>query len=121
MGSLNWSLSPDGKSIAAGSPRDNNRIRLLSLTGQPPRDLFVNGWHNFTSIDWAADSKGLFVTSHPTGRRSSLLYVELNGNAHELWQVGSITPSWAIPSRNGKFVAIPAPTSDSNAWMAENF
>jgi len=120
-GTWNWSLSPDGKLIAVGSPVDVNRIRLLSLSGQPPRDIFVKGWRALTSIDWAADSKGLFVTSNPTGRRSSLLYVDLNGNAHELWQVNSITPAWAIPSRNGKFVAIPAPTSDSNVWMAENF
>jgi len=120
-GVWNWSLSPDGKLIATGSPVENNRIRLLSLSGQPPRDLFVKGWRTLTSMDWAADSKGLFVTSNPTGRRSSLLYVDLDGNAHELWQVNSITAAWAIPSRNGKFVAIPAPTSDSNVWMAENF
>jgi hypothetical protein len=120
-GHFNWSISPDGKLIAAGSPVDNNRIRILSLSGQPTREIFLKGWRSITSIDWAADSKGLFVTSNPTGRRSSLLYSDLNGNAHELWQVNSLNPAWASPSRNGEFVAIPAPTSDSNVWMAEKF
>jgi len=121
-GSWNWGLSPDGTSIAVAKiGAGNNRIQLLSVSGQPSRDLSVKNWTSFTSVDWTADSRGLFVTSNPTGWSSSLLYVDLAGNAHELWQVKSITPIWAIPSRNGKYVAIPAPTADSNVWMVENF
>jgi Tol biopolymer transport system component/DNA-binding winged helix-turn-helix (wHTH) protein len=117
-----WALSPDGTSIAALTFGDtDNRIRLLSLTGQPVRELVVRNWSRFTSIDWAADSKGLFVASNPEGSRQSLLYVSLTGSAHQVWQVDSIWASWAIPSRNGKYVAIPAPTVNSNIWMAENF
>jgi len=81
----------------------------------------VKNWTGFNSIDWAADSKGLFIASNPTGSMQSLLYVDLAGNAHPIWQVNSIWPSWAVPSRNGKYVAIPAPTVDSNVWLAENF
>jgi WD40 repeat protein len=117
-----WGLSPDGTSIAAFTfGATNNRIRLLSLSGEPTRELVVKNWSGFTSLDWAADSKGLFVTSNPAGLRQSLLYVDLAGNAHRIWQVDSIWPSWAVPSRNGKYVAIPAPTVESNVWMAENF
>jgi Tol biopolymer transport system component/DNA-binding winged helix-turn-helix (wHTH) protein len=116
-----WGLSPDGTSIAAITlGATDNRIRLLSLTGQPARDLIVKGWRGFDSIDWAADSKGLLVASN-AGLMQSLLYVDLVGNAHSIWQVNSIWPTWAIPSRNGKYVAIPAPTVDSNVWMVENF
>jgi hypothetical protein len=118
----NWGLSPDGTSIAAyafGAPA--SRIRLLSLSGQPTRELAVKNWSSFTSLDWAADSKGLFVTSNPTGLRQSLLYVDLAGNAHPIWQVNNIWPSWAVPSRDGKYVAIPVSTIDGNVWMAENF
>jgi serine/threonine protein kinase len=117
-----WGLSPDGTSIAAitfGS--DDHRIRLLSLSGQPTRELAVKNWNGFTSVDWAADSKGLFVTSNPAGLRQSLLYVDLAGDAHQIWQTNNIWPSWAVPSRDGKYVAIPALTADSNVWMAENF
>src|SRR5215469_7269392 len=117
-----WMLSPDGKSIAAFTfGATNNRIRLLSLSGQPSRELMVKNWSGFTSLDWAADSKGLFVSSNSAGFRQSLLYVDLAGNAHQIWEVNHVWPGWAIPSRNGKYLAILAPTADSNVWMAENF
>jgi hypothetical protein len=74
-----------------------------------------------TSLDWAAEGKGFFVSSNPTGRLSTLLYVDLMGNAHALWQVKNFQATWAIPSRNGKYVAMPAPTVGSNVWMVDNF
>jgi len=60
-------------------------------------------------------------TSNPTGRVSTLLYVDLGGNATPLWRVKNFQATWAIPSRNGKYVAIPAPTTECNVWMIENF
>lgn len=116
-----WALSPDGKSIAFILGASNERIRLLSLSGQPTRELIVKNWSGFNSLDWAADSQGFFVSSNPAGLRQSLLYVDLAGNAHQIWQVNFVWPTWAIPSRNGKYLAILAPTVDSNVWMAENF
>jgi eukaryotic-like serine/threonine-protein kinase len=118
----NWSLSPDGISIAAVTvSASDNRIRLISLSGQPTREITVKDWNSFTSLDWAANGKGFFVSSNPTGRLSTLLYVDLMGNAHPLWQVKNFQATWAIPSHNGKYVAIPAPTIGSNVWMAEHF
>ena len=116
----NSALSPDGKLIAVTNT-DENRIRLLSTTGQAAGEIIPKNRSALFSVDWAADSKGLFVTSNPTGSRSSLLYVDLAGDAHELWQVKSTEPSWAIPSRDGKYLAIPAPTTSSNVWMAEGY
>jgi Tol biopolymer transport system component len=119
-GNMNWSLSPDGKLIAVTKSGDK-RIRLLSIAGQPTREVVLKNWSVFSSVDWAADSKGLFVTSNPTRWRSSLLYVDLAGNANELWQVKSTQPSWGIPSRDGKYLAIPALTTSSNVWMVEGY
>jgi serine/threonine protein kinase len=118
----NWGLSPDGTLIAAteiGATR--HQIRLVSLSGKPTRDISVKDWNNFMSVDWSADGKGLFVSSNPTGRVSTLLYVDMTGNATPLWRVKNFQATWAIPSRNGKYVAIPAPTTDCNVWMIENF
>jgi len=120
IGNMNSGLSPDGK-ILAITKSGENRIRLLSLSDEPARELVLKNWNTFSSVDWAADSRGLFVTSNPTGWRSSLLYVDLNGNAREVWQAKSATPTWGSASRNGKYVAIPAPTMSSNVWMAEGF
>jgi len=118
----NWSLSPDGTWIALGTfSASNNRIRLMSLSGQPTREITVKDWNSFTSIDWAADGKGFFVSSNRTGRVSTLLYVDLMGNTHSLWQVSNFQATWAIPSHNGKYVAIPANTINRNTWMLENF
>jgi hypothetical protein len=118
----NSGLSPDGTSIAVVTfSASDNRIRMISLKGQANREIRVKGWNSFTSVDWAADGKGFFVSSNPNGRLSTLLYVDLMGNAHSLWQVKNFQATWAIPSHSGKYVAIPAPTVGSNAWMVENF
>jgi eukaryotic-like serine/threonine-protein kinase len=118
----NWSLSPDGTSIAAVTfSATDSRIQLISLSGMPTREITVKGWNSFTSLDWAAGGKGFFVSSNPNGRLSTLLHVDLMGNAHALWQVKNFQATWAIPSRSGKYVAIPAPTVGSNVWMVDNF
>jgi eukaryotic-like serine/threonine-protein kinase len=118
----NWGLSPDGTLIAATEVGAiKQQIRLVSLSGQPTREITVKDWKNFMSVDWAADGKGLFVASNATGRASTLLYVDMAGNATSLWRVKNFQASWAIPSHNGKYVAIPAPTTECNVWMVENF
>src|ERR1700756_2744396 len=72
-GDMNWGLSPDGNLIAVVTKSGDNRIRLFSISAQPIREIVLKNWGAFSSVDWAADSKGLFVTSNPTGWRSSLL------------------------------------------------
>jgi len=63
-GNMNSGLSPDGK-ILAITKSGENRIRLLSLSGQPTRELVLKNWNTFSSVDWTADSKGRFVTKQP--------------------------------------------------------
>jgi len=121
-GGFNWSLSPDGTTLGTVElSGTNQQINLISLTGQPPRTITLKEWNNLLSIDWAADGKGFFISSNPTGHLSTLLYVDLAGNAHPLWQLKNFQASWGIPSRDGKYVAIAAPTIECNAWMVENF
>jgi eukaryotic-like serine/threonine-protein kinase len=121
-GGWNWSLSPDGTTLAASELSGTNRqIQLISLTGQAPRTITLKDWNNLLSLDWAADGKGFFISSSPTGQISTLLYVDLAGNAHSLWQVKTFQANWGIPSRDGKYVAIAAPTTECNVWMVENF
>jgi eukaryotic-like serine/threonine-protein kinase len=118
----NWGLSPDGTLVAAVQVgATQHQIRLVSLAGQPAREITVKDWNNFMSLDWAADGKGFFISSNPTGRVDTVLYVDLAGNATPLWQVKNSQSAWAIPSHNGKYVAIPAPTTECNVWMVENF
>jgi eukaryotic-like serine/threonine-protein kinase len=102
---------------------------------QAPQEIVVKGWNSLQSVDWAADGRGLFASSLTTGS-SALLHVDLHGEAHVLWeQKGSIAPSggpfdeptggpsapWAVPSPDGRHLAIYEWSLSSNIWMMENF
>ena len=65
--------------------------------------------------------EGAVCQQQSCGFQAKLADVDLAGNAHQIWEVNHVWASWAIPSRNGKYLAILAPTADSNVWMAENF
>jgi len=119
----NWSLSPDGKTFAAVQySTGQNVVQLVPTSGRPRREITVKEWNGISSIDWSADSRGFFITSNPTGHLPTLLYLDLSGNAHPLWSMKRLFwESWAIPSRDGKHVAISAPTVESNVWRVDNF
>jgi eukaryotic-like serine/threonine-protein kinase len=118
---INWMPSPEGSRLAFIEFNAlEGRIRLLSLKGDPERDFVVKGWVGFNSLDWAADGKSLFVSSHsPTS--STLLDVDLEGHATPLWDRSGEWRVWAIPAPNGRELAIGGITKSSNVWMIENF
>ncbi len=120
-GLYNWMPSPDGSRIvfADYNPLEG-RIRLLSLKGEPERDIVVRGWAGFNSVDWAADGKSVFVSSQsPTS--STLLHVDPQGHATPLWDQRGAWKTWAIAAPNGRELAIMGMTSSSNVWIIENF
>jgi eukaryotic-like serine/threonine-protein kinase len=119
----NWSLSPDGKMVAAVKySTGQSTVQLLPVSGGPRREIIVKEWSAISSIDWSADSRGFFISSNPTGHLPTLLYLDLDGNAHPLWSMKRLFwESWAIPSRDGKHLAISAPTVESNVWKVDNF
>jgi eukaryotic-like serine/threonine-protein kinase len=120
-GLRNWMPSPDGSRLVFMEFNTlEGRIHLLSLTGEPDRDLVVNGWAAFNSVDWAADGKSLFVSSQsPTS--STLLHVDLEGHATPLWEQRGAWRTYAIAAPNGRQLAIAGMTSGSNVWMIDNF
>ena len=86
-------------------------------------------------MKWAADGKGFFVSS-ATKTGAALLHLDLRGNAHILWeQKGNIAPwngpftqwlggpsaPWAIPSPDGRHLAIYSWSLNANMWLMENF
>jgi Tol biopolymer transport system component len=117
----NWMPSPDGSRIVFMdfSPLEG-RIRLLSLKGEPERDIDVKGWTGFNSIDWAADGKSLFVSSQ-SPVSSTLLRVDMEGHATPLWDQPGGFATWAVAAPNGRELAIQGMTSASNVWMIENY
>jgi len=116
-----YGLAPSGTQMAVVPARVNDgRIRLVPLTGGPEQEIQVKGWADLNSLDWAPDGKGIFATSQsPNG--PVLLYVDRQGKARELWrQKGSFsTWCWAIPSPDGRRLAINGETVNANAWLLE--
>lgn len=126
-----WDLSPDGARIAIVR-RSEAMIHLLSLSGHAPAEVVVKGWSGLQTLDWTADGKGMFVTS-TTGKGSAVLEVDLEGNAHLLWEpkgsiqsfstpfIGGLLTPWAVPSPDGHHLALCQWTFSANMWMMENF
>ena len=71
-------------------------------------------------MDWAANGQGLYVSSH-SAMHSSLLHIDLNGQATLLRQQMGNFETWGIPSPNGRYLAFLEWSSISNVWMIENF
>jgi Tol biopolymer transport system component len=118
----NWSLSPDGTTLAIAKGKwgnDEPRIRLVSLNGGPEKWLTIRGWSGITSLDWASDSKSLWAVT-PGEKENALVRIDLQGNATVVWRPRNVTVGWAIPSRDGKYLALHVHSSSANVSMLEH-
>jgi DNA-binding winged helix-turn-helix (wHTH) protein/Tol biopolymer transport system component len=118
----NLDLSPDGTRIAFISLNMfAGEIRVISLLDGSQRDVDVTGWNSLNHINWAADGKGWYVSSE-LALASTLLYVDLSGNATTLLrEPGLFSEIWGIPSPDGKHLAILRYNFGNNAWVLESF
>jgi serine/threonine protein kinase/Tol biopolymer transport system component len=119
---FNWSLSPDGSEraiILYGSSQDRVQLRSTS-TGQT-RDLVVKGWNGLIGVNWSADGKRLLVSWHNFERDSALLNVSLDGRATVLLKSSNPEIWHAVPSPNGRMLAIAEAGGPKNVWQIENF
>jgi hypothetical protein len=125
-----WDLSPDGTYIAI-LRYSAARIHVLALDGKPPRQIALQGWDNLQTVNWAADSKALFVSAI-TQAGSALLQVGLRGDARVLLRrTGSFawlaelksvaSAEGVVPSPDGRHLAIYDSKLSANMWMMENF
>ncbi|MGA2606525.1 MAG: winged helix-turn-helix domain-containing protein [Terriglobia bacterium] len=120
-GIVGWALSQDASRIAYSQyDEQEGRIRILSLNDKTSADVVVRNWHSFLALAWAPDGKGLFV-SCVRPNAFAILYTDLQGRAYPLWEREGSLKSWALPSPDGRHLAILGPTWDSNAWLLENF
>ena len=117
----NWSLSPDGTQraiVAYGSSQGTIQLRSTS-TGKT-RDLIVEGWNGLMSAAWSANGQSLLATWHNHEWDSALLHVTLDGRASVL--LHSSNDIWgAVPSPDGRFLAIAEASGTKNVWQIESF
>jgi len=116
-----WNLSPDGSQLAVIVRRPNQgTIQLRSTSTGKTRDLIVKGWSGLIGGDWSADGRSIFTTSHSHEGDSTLLNVTLDGRTSVL--LHSRNDIWsAIPSPDGRFLAITEASGTQNVWQIENF
>jgi len=114
---LVFAVSPEGTRVAV-SASVHGPIHVLSLRGQPEQVIpteFNNG-----EFHWAADGKGLYVPDDLKSK-SVLWYLGVNGSKHIVWQSAGGGWTWAVPSPDGRHLAIASVSTSGNAWMMENF
>jgi Tol biopolymer transport system component/predicted Ser/Thr protein kinase len=116
-----WAISPDGSQVGIRKhDRNTSDIRFFSLHGDGTRTITVPGYLNLRSLDWAPDSKSIFMgTSGPGG--SVLLHVKLDGSVQPVWQQSHSAQIWGIPSPDGRHIALSGRSADANVWMIDNF
>jgi serine/threonine protein kinase/Tol biopolymer transport system component len=129
-----WDLSPDGTRIAV-LKYSEGQIHILAFDGSPARQISVPGWKNLQNVNWNADGKALLVSS-VTKNGPALLHVDLTGKPQVLlslqgsvapWNVpmtqwlGGFSAPWAVPSPDGRHLAIYRWEVNANVWLLENF
>jgi len=114
-----WSLSPDGSQrafVAVGS--NQGTIQLRSTSSGKTRDLVVKGWNGLMHIDWSADGKSLLVGNHESD--SALLKITLDGKASVLLRSSNFI-GYAVPSPDGRLLAIMEVSPTKNVWQIQDF
>jgi DNA-binding winged helix-turn-helix (wHTH) protein/Tol biopolymer transport system component len=115
-----WSISPSGTTLAIAKQFDR-KITIVDLSNRSMKILNLKNAPLIRNINWSANGKGLFA-SHPTKEGSALLYLDLQGNARTLWTArGQNVLLLALPSPDGKRLAIQVSSTDDNVWMIQNF
>jgi Tol biopolymer transport system component/DNA-binding winged helix-turn-helix (wHTH) protein len=121
----NWTLSPDGKVLALSKGKmhvsTGADIRLVPLEGGAEKVLRVTEWAGLSTIDWAADGKSLWASARLRGETRTLVNIDLQGHTKSVLEEKTPHVGWAIPSRDGKRLAILEAAGDSNVWLMEGF
>jgi len=120
----NWTLSPDGTQLALAKKlraQEEAEIQIMSLRGGSTRKIALKEWRSVRSIDWAADGKSIWTCASPREGEEVIVNVDLQGRVKAAVKEPSPYIGWAIPSQDGKRLAIWEASGASNVWMLENF
>ena len=93
----------------------------MSLRDHSERTIRLKEWPKVSSIDWAAHGRSLWVSTSTNTGTNALLNVDLQGRARPVWEQTKMEVGWAIPSPDGRYLALWQASGDSNVWMIENF
>lgn len=117
----NWTLSPDGSKLAIAkfnSGATPSVIRVLDIDAHRELPFQLPDGVGAQYIDWAADGKSIWVST-ASGEKHSLMNLDLKGKVRLSYVPGKPQLGWAIPSPDGKRLAILEGTRTSNAWLIQ--
>lgn len=118
----NWTLSPDGTKLALAKINSGttlSTIRILEIPSGKEHSLSLPIGVGAQYIDWAADGRSIWVSVASQEKRS-LVNLDLRGKVKTTLVADKPQLGWAIPSPDGKRLAILEGTRTSNAWMVEH-
>ena len=96
-------------------------IQIFSINTGKQRTLTLNGFTRVAGIDWAADSRSIWASACDLSGIQTLLKVDLHGRTTPMLQDTQRAMGWAIPSPDGRRVAIWQASGSSNVWSLQGF
>ncbi len=115
---LEWSLSPDGSTLAL--ILDGPKLVFMNVADRRVHEIKVDDWSQLVAVDWAPDSKSVYIPSRKTNGDYVLLRVETNGAVRTVLEGGKVPRyTWGIPSPDGKRIAVQASSGENNVWMVD--
>jgi Tol biopolymer transport system component/DNA-binding winged helix-turn-helix (wHTH) protein len=126
----NWGLSPDGKYLATHQFYGSQKVRglrILPLAGGSARFIPISGWLAKCGLDWAADSKSVWVagqmarTTSQSEYKYQILNMDLNGKVRTMLADYDRETGPAVPSPDGRRLAFFGSTYNSNVWLLDSF
>jgi len=121
---FNWILAPDGMHVAWASEPDGSgqiSIRILTISNGSTRDIAVPGWDDLYGVDWAADSRSLWVAARNSASSSAILHILASGKVIRGLDFKHQNLDWTIPSPDGRRIAIVLELNRSNVSLIESF
>jgi DNA-binding winged helix-turn-helix (wHTH) protein len=115
-----WGLAPDGSTLAV--ILKGSKLFFVDLATKAVHQVKLDEWPQLIAVDWAPDSKSVYIPSRRPNGAYVLLRVE-PGGASRVALEGGKTPryQWAIPAPDGRRLAVQANTGENNVWMVEHF
>ena len=116
---LEWSLSPDGKTLAVIVP--GPKLRFIDIETNASREFTLGKWERLLAVDWMPDNNSVLVSTRKPDGGCVILRVDLNGQDEVVFAGGKVPRVlWAIPSPDAHHVLINAVTGENNVWMLDN-
>ena len=118
-----WSLAPDGSEVSVlKSDSSINEIEFMPLHGGKPRVYPIKGYSPLFSTAWTFDSKGLFCVFRDANGLPILLHIDRLGHIEAVWHTEDyVYMPWAVPSPDGRHIAIRGGRTERDVWMIDNF